>query len=276
MTDRSVDADEVPEFFDEITRLNNELTNAHRELARKNARLQRADEVKNQVLGMATHDLRTPLSTIVGFAEILHDGGEQLSASERGEIAEMILDASRSMLGLVEELLDFTAVEAGVLHLAPEPVDPVGLVERGLLRGRIMAAAKEIEVRMEADDVPEVTLDPRRFGQVVDNLVSNAVKYSPKGSTVLVRMSIADDLLVVSVADEGPGVPPEERHRLFRAFGTTSAVPTGGEATYGLGLVIVRRIVEAHGGTAALEPSDGPGATFTATFSLDGPTAPDA
>jgi signal transduction histidine kinase len=250
-------------MLDDLAQLNNELITIRRELAKRTADLEKLNEQKNQFLGMAAHDLRNPLGSILGFSQFLQrKAGSRLTEDEMRFIS-VIQENSTFMLRLVEDLLDISKIESGRLRLQKVETDLVSLVgDRLQLHGPI-AETKGIGLRFEVDgEVPAVMVDRLRLGQVLDNLLSNALKYSPSKSRVVVRIADRGDGVVVSVQDEGPGIPAEEMHRLFEPFSMLSVASVWGEKSTGLGLAIVRRIVAEHGGRVWADSEVGRGSTF--------------
>jgi two-component system, sensor histidine kinase and response regulator len=230
--------------------LHNQLLVAEQQLLVE--QLSRANAAKNRFLGMAAHDLRNPLASIRGLTEFLRDGVVGNLTAEQLDLINTIHDASQSMLEMVNELLDVATIESGELKLNLVAHDLVELVAKSVMLMNMEAAKKRTRVQVEsATEHLVFSIDPAKMKQVVDNLLSNAVKYSPPGSTVTVV--IEDDAAHascrLSVRDEGPGIPADERDKLFKDFGRLSVQPTGGEKSTGLGLAICRKIVEAHGGT---------------------------
>jgi signal transduction histidine kinase len=259
------------QLYEEISRLNNELINLQRELAQKNARLKQLNEQKNKFMGIASHDLRNPLTIILSYTGALMEYGDELPSSGRQEMLNSIYTSSEFMLGLVNDLLDFTAIEAGKLELNISPTNIVDLMERNVNLNRVLAAKKQIEIDLRVepavDQLPkQILVDPRKIEQVLNNLISNAMKFSFSGSVITVTLDLVDDQFVVSVADQGQGIPESEQKRLFMPFGRTSVRSTGGEHSTGLGLTIVRKIVDGHQGELSVESKPGEGATFS--FSL--------
>ena len=214
--------------------------------------LSRANAAKNKFLGMAAHDLRNPLASIRGLAEFLRDGVVGPLSEEQLDLVKTIHDASQSMLDLVNELLDVATIEAGELKITLGEHDLNELVARSVALTNIEAAKKNTRVQLESSlEKLIVPIDPAKMKQVIDNLLSNAVKYSPPGSivTALITSAPASGAAVFAVKDQGPGIPENEREKLFKDFGRLSVQPTGGEKSTGLGLAICRKIVEAHHGT---------------------------
>lgn len=254
--------------FNELTRLNNELANVQREMARKNAELERLNEQKNRFLGMAAHDLRSPLGVILNYSEFLE--AEAVLTSEQRDFVTAIKRTSRFMLGLVDDLLDVSTIEAGRLELNREPTDLVALVEHTVTLNRTLASPKHIAITFHrpAGPLAAMSLDPGKCQQVLNNLISNAVKFSPPGSRVDVTMEVAGDQVLIGVRDEGPGIAADQLEKLFKPFSKTGARPTGGERSTGLGLVIVQRIVQGHGGEVRVESEVGVGSRFVVVLPL--------
>jgi signal transduction histidine kinase len=248
--------------YDEISELNNELVAMQRELNRKNAQLRRLNDQKNELLGMAAHDLRNPLHAILSYSDFLIEDLSDTLSEEHLEFLSIIQSSSEFMAGLVNDLLDVAKIESGKLQLNEEPIDLRDLVERVVSVMRPLAGSKEIEFRPSVEDVPTMRLDRAKIEQVLNNLLSNAVKYSPAGTTVDVRLHQEDSQAVLEVEDRGQGIPEEEREALFQPFQTTSVRGTAGEKSTGLGLVITKRIVEGHGGRIEVESEVGEGSTF--------------
>ncbi len=233
--------------------------------------LSRANAAKNRFLGMAAHDLRNPLASIRGLTEFLRDGVVGKLTNDQLDLVTTIHDASQSMLDLVNELLDVATIEAGELKLTLAPHDLVEIVAKSVALGNMEATKKNTRIQLQAT-VEHLTLaiDSTKIRQVIDNLLSNAVKYSPPGSTVtaLVECEAGESQCSFSVRDQGPGIPANERDKLFKDFGRLSAQPTGGEKSTGLGLAICRKIVEAHRGTIEAQNLPNLGCEFRVTLPL--------
>jgi two-component system, sensor histidine kinase and response regulator len=225
--------------------------------------LSKANEAKDRFLGMCAHDLRNPLSSIRGLAELMDENATGSLSLEQREIIQTIHSASQSMLELVNELLDVATIEAGHLKLAKEPTHIAEIVERSVHLSNIEAAKKNTRIELVKIGLnPMVDVDRNKIRQVVDNLISNAVKYSPPGSLVTVLIRSDETTAGFAVRDTGPGIPDDERHKLFKDYGRLSNQPTGGEKSTGLGLAICRKIVEAHDGTIGVENIPGLGCEF--------------
>jgi signal transduction histidine kinase len=255
------------QVFDDLSRLNNELANLHRELARKNVELQKLNEQKNRFLGMAAHDLRSPLGVILNYAEFLETEAGPVLNEEQREFVTTIKDTSQFMLTLVEDLLDVSTIESGQLRLNLQPVDLVRLVARNVALNRALAAKKEIAVEFEAPAAEAgLDCDAGKIEQVLNNLIGNAVKFSHRGTRVQVRLTGDDAAVTIAVADHGQGIPAAELPRLFRPFSKISVRSTAGEQSTGLGLAICRKVIEGHGGRIRVESEVGKGSTFFVTL----------
>ena len=260
---------EIETLRKNLVSANNELSNLGRELQKKNAELVKLNDLKNQFLGMAAHDLRNPIGVILSYSDfILEEAGDVLEEEHRQFLAT-IRKSSDFMLKMLNDLLDITKIESGRLDLELEPVDLTTLIEQNVVLNRVLAAKKGIHVAFHHDaDLPPAPVDRGKIDQVMNNLISNAVKFSPAGTTVTVRVFRSGDEATVSVKDEGPGIPDEERQKLFQPFSRTSAQSTGGEKSTGLGLAIAKKIILGHRGKIWVESKIGEGSTFYVTLPL--------
>jgi len=233
------------------------------------AQLSKANAAKDRFLGMCAHDLRNPLSSIRGLAELMDENAIGILTPEQREIVQTIHGASQSMLQLVNELLDVATIEAGHLKLEKTPTNIVEIVERSVHLSNIEAAKKNTKIELvKLPTDPIVEVDSNKIRQVVDNLINNAVKYSPRGSIITVLIHSNGTVAGFAVRDSGPGIPENERHKLFKDYGRLSTQPTGGEKSTGLGLAICRKIVEAHDGTIGVDNIPGRGAEFIVSLPL--------
>jgi two-component system OmpR family sensor kinase len=264
-------ADRDGRHFDELSQLNNDLANAQRDLAKNNVELTRLNDQKSQFLGMAAHDLRNPLEVILTYSDFLMEEAAPSLPPEQAAFISTIRSSSEFMLRLVEDLLDLSRIEAGKLELDLERVDLGALVERNVALNGVLAAKKGTEVRLVRGDGPfEMVVDSSKIEQVLNNLIGNAVKFSPPGSTVEVRLDRDAQRVRLAVADQGPGVPADEMDKLFRPFERTRVRSAGGEKSTGLGLALVKRIVEGHQGEIGVESEPGRGATFRVSLPARG------
>ncbi len=232
------------------------------ELAAANAELARLNAEKNEFMAIAAHDLRAPLATVRGFAELLRDGRVAGEERRAAAVNEIHTQATR-MLGLVTDYLGAHAAESGALPVRRERVDLVAVAREACVRHAVTATTKgQTVVGAGAAPAVWVEADPALLAQVVDNFVSNALKFSSRGAAVRVEAMLRESVGRLAVSDEGPGIPADEQAMLFRKFGRTSARPTGGESSHGLGLAVAKRLAEAMGGCVGCENNAASGATF--------------
>ena len=194
-----------------------------------------------------------------------------LEPEEQRDFLETIHRTSDEMLVMVNDLLDVAVIESGKLDLRYKREDAARLVKQRIRHQEPIARAKNIGLKVVSPDALAASLDPARFSQVIDNLVSNAIKFSPQGTTVHITLQTSDQKLVFDVGDEGPGMSEEDRKLLFKSFQKLSARPTGGEKSTGLGLAIVKKIVDAHRGTIEVDSAPGRGTRFTVKIPLAAP-----
>jgi signal transduction histidine kinase len=234
--------------------------------------LRQANQAKNKFLGMAAHDLRNPLASIRGIAEFLREGAVGPLNADQLDLVETIHGASTSMLDMVNELLDVATIESGELKLHRSDQDLAELVSKAVAMINREAAKKGTHIVFEPPPAPVILpIDPAKMKQVVDNLLTNGVKYSPPGSTISVTVGRSDAAGTCSLAvrDQGPGIPEGERDKLFKDFSRLSSQPTGGEKSTGLGLAICRKIVDAHQGSIGAENLPQGGCEFRVTLPVN-------
>ena len=226
--------------------------------------LQQANEMKNTFLGIAAHDLRSPLGVINMAASVLLDSPLEADPEETHTVLSTILDQTCHMLNLIDSLLDVSLIEAGKLELIPQEIQLAHFLDRAIDNHGRVAASKGSAIRLDTsfDGTESITGDPLRLRQAMDNLLSNAIKFSPADSTIRVFAAHTPSGWRISVQDQGPGIQPGDRQRLFQAFERLSARPTGGEHSTGLGLAITRRVIEAHRGQIGVNSEPGGGSTF--------------
>jgi signal transduction histidine kinase len=225
--------------------------------------LERLNALKNQFLGMAAHDLRSPLAVLMGYSEFLLDDLRDSLSPEHREFLDTIHSSSQFMLQLVNELLDVSIIESGRLDLQIDAADLAEVAQRSVTLNRVLAERKQIGVTFcQEGDIPQMFIDAGKIRQVLDNLLTNAVKYSHPDTTITVSLARRDQEVILSVADQGQGIPAEEMSKLFQWLSKTSVRSTAGEKSSGLGLAIAKRIVEGHRGRLWAESAVGQGTTF--------------
>ncbi len=253
----------------ELAEANKQLLNMHREIAKKNLELEKLNEEKNKFLRIAAHDLRNPISAILSFSVLLmEETWTRLDENEK-EFLNIIKDSGEFMLKLLNELLDLSIIESGNLHLNLEEIEITDLIYRNIALNRIIAEKKNINILFTSGFAKQrVKVDPVKTEQVLNNLISNAIKFSHTGKEIVVSADLKDDVCQIAVSDQGQGIPPADQQKLFQPFAKRSVLSTAGERSTGLGLSIVKKIVEGHGGKIWVESEVGKGTTFFVTFPL--------
>jgi len=248
--------------------LEEELRRKNEELAEQYRQVQEANRLKSEFVANMSHELRSPLNGIIGFAELMHSGKTGPLSDPHKEYLGDILTSSRHLLHLINDVLDLARVEAGRMEFHPEAVDLaklVGEVRDGL---RTLAAAKRIQVKMEIDPgLTGVTADPAKLKQLLYNYLSNALKFTPDGGRVTVRVGPEDaDTYRIEVEDTGIGIRPEDLGRLFVEFQQLDAGAAKKHKGTGLGLALTKRIVEAQSGKVGVRSAPGTGSVFFAVL----------
>jgi signal transduction histidine kinase len=236
-----------------------EAEQAQQLLAYQNQQLVEIDRLKDEFVSSISHELRTPLTSIAGYVELLLE--EETDAEKRGHLAIVERNSER-LLSLVTDLLFAARLQYGRLELERTSVDLQTLVEQCVDSARPRARAASVRLELETAPVPAIAGEPAKLAQVLDNLVSNAIKFTPGDGRVDVRLGMNGDMARIEVSDTGIGIPEVERERLFdRFFRAQSALERQIQGT-GLGLYISKAIVDAHGGRIGVESTPGQGTTF--------------
>ena len=232
---------------------------ALKELSASNERLVHLNNEKNEFLGIAAHDLKNPLTVILGNAELMtmvEDPGKI------DKLANTIAAAAKRMRNLINDLLDANAIEQGKFTSKIERCDVGTLIHESVENNQPAAAKKDITIRVGTSDGLMARADRAATLQILDNLISNALKFSPPNTTIHVHSAPARDFALVTVRDEGPGISAEDQKKLFEKLVRLSARPTGGESSTGLGLSIVKKLTEAMSGNIECHSALGAGTTF--------------
>lgn len=247
-----------------------DLTSANQRLQAQGTRLQRVNAFKNEVLGTVAHDLKNPLSVILGRTEMLKDllgttGGNDSVIAQ----VDHIRRSAQRMTGMVDNLISDAMADAFDINVRREPINLSELVHDVVAANLPLARRKDQTISVSAEIEQHVPCDPDRMREAIDNLISNAIKYSPVGGPIQLDVLVDKGNAVIRVTDRGAGLSPEDLDRVFGRFQRLSAKPTGGEGSTGLGLSIVKRIIDMHGGAIAAESSGpGQGAAFTIRLPL--------
>jgi signal transduction histidine kinase len=250
---------------DRVAQRTRALMQANRRLSAQWLRLQRANGFKNEILGTVAHDLKNPLGVILGRTEMLTEliGAGSPKESITAQV-EHIRDATKRLTSMVDHLISDAMADAFDITIRREPVDIAALVSEVADANQPLAVNKQQAITVSAPPNFVTMCDSDRMREAIDNLISNAIKYSPIGGKIAVVVSHEASNTVIRIADEGAGLSPEDLGRLFGRFQRLSAKPTAGESSTGLGLSIVKRIIDMHGGKVTAD-SEGPGlgSTFT-------------
>jgi len=233
---------------------------------RAEARLARTNEAKERFIALLAHELRTPLNAAIGWLHILRTGEP---ADAAAKAAETVARNLQMMHALIEDIVDFNRAEFGKLTLNRTRIDPAVLVADMVTSARPIAAHRRILLRTEIEDgLPEIDADPKRLRQVLLNILHNALKFTQQEGQVTVYARSGREELMISVADNGPGIEPEHLKKIFDPL----YQPGGGERSdgLGLGLALVKRLVEAHGGTVRIESERGRGTNVTVSLPVQG------
>jgi len=240
-----------------------------REIEDKSRQLAVASEHKSQFLANMSHELRTPLNAILGYTELILDSiyGE-VPVKMRG-VLDRVQKNGRHLLGLINDVLDLSKIEAGQLNLSLTDYSIADVVQTVLTAVEPLAAEKHLALKSELPaDLPRAHGDERRIAQVLLNLVGNAIKFTDAGE-VVVRASAANGSFTIAVRDTGPGIPQADHGKIFEEFQQADTSSTRKKGGTGLGLAIVKRIVEMHGGKIGVESRPGQGATFAFTLPVN-------
>ena len=268
-------------YISDLEAKNQELELAFAQLEQKNRQLEEASLAKTQILAAATHELKTPLTSIIGYVDRIlmrQDSVGQLNEKQQRYLETVQKNAHR-LKALVDELLDVSRIEAGILELTLLDLEVGPEMEDIVQSMREQFSDKQIKLDIDIpSDLPGIRADRLRFWQVMSNLLSNAWKYSPAGSTVTVTACEKEGLVQFDVADTGIGISPEDQTRLFTKFFRADNSPTREVSGTGLGLYITKHLIESHEGSIWTESQLGQGTTFhftwnkSATSSMNGAT----
>jgi signal transduction histidine kinase len=240
---------------------NRQLVRVNKQLEQAGERLIQLNEEKNSFMAMATHDLKNPLNSISGLTNLLsHD---QSISKENMELIDMINSTTSRMRDLISRLLDYNKIEQGKTQVNNQLVNLTELIKAKLVAFEQEAHKKEIQLKFEQErNDNTIHSDPDVLAQIFDNLVSNAIKFSKANTAVTITLNKLGKHVVIEITDQGPGIPAEELPRLFVPFTRLSARPTANESSTGLGLSIVKQLVQLLGGAISVDSTVGKGSTF--------------
>lgn len=258
----------------ELEQAYQKLNVVHTEVENANIQLKNLNDQKNFFLGMAAHDLRSPLVAIQGYSELLLDRDQILHDPEMKKMVSRIHSSSEFMLRLVNELLDLSAIESGKVKLHLSDTDLRELLEECIALNSGQASKKEISIKYEGvPSVPKIRCDQEKLEQVINNLITNAIKYSKEKTEIQVSLSHTASDVIIAVKDQGVGIAPQDIGKLFTPFTKTDSKTTHGEKSTGLGLAISKRIVLEQEGDIWVESEAGKGSSFYVKLPFQGKKA---
>ncbi|MDA9101073.1 HAMP domain-containing histidine kinase, partial [Omnitrophica bacterium] len=227
-------------------------------------------EFKNDLIGLTTHDLRNPISAISGYLTLVLDGAEaDVLNQDQKRFLERSKGACEKMLRLIGDVLDVTLIENGRLKLKKQKVNLSGFLNEVYQEHKCFAQARGVALVLDLPvDLPDVEMDPERISQVLHHLLTNAVRFSEKETSIRLTASAEESKVRISVEDHGKGIPEREFSKLFQFFSRTSTMPSDGESNSGLGLAIVKKLVQMHQGTVRVESRVSQGSVFSFSIPL--------
>jgi PAS domain S-box-containing protein len=228
---------------------------------------ERANEIKTEFLAMISHELRTPLTSIIGFTTTLLAEDVTWEPDEQRDFIQTIQREANRLHELIDHLLDLSRLEAGMLPISLEPHSLHEIMEDSLPQFHILTGGQILTMHLPAN-LPPVYVDAKRIAQVLVNLVRNASTYASKGTEISISASVRGSFVQINVNDQGPGIPPAEHKKVFKAFRRGANVENGSAQGAGLGLAICKGLVEAHGGRIWIKKKNTPGATISFTIPL--------
>jgi signal transduction histidine kinase len=229
------------------------------------------DRGNTKLLALAAHDLRNPVAGILAASQFLIEGGPSQLNHESSRLLESIESSSLFLLRLVDDILEFSEMRSGKLRFHFERTDILALTNQSIVMNRSLADSKGIRiVVIKETDIPSIKADPERVSEIIDRLLTNAIRSSPRGRIIEIRVGLRQDLTTISVRDEGCGILANQSESVFEAFCKDQNPEGSGERRTGLGLAIVKVIVEGHGGQVEVESQVGHGTTFTILLPVSG------
>lgn len=251
-----------------ITKQSIEIQKQNEALARQNQQLNDLNIEKQQIIGVVSHDLKGPFNRIFAIMQLMSMSGDNLTDDQKeyvGKIHQIAVDG----LNMVRNLLDSRQIDEKILDLTLEPIELKPFVSSFVKNFRSVADRKKINLHFKSPDGVVVMADRLYLSRILDNLLSNAIKFSEKEKNVTVSIENSGEQVLLTVTDEGPGISEEDQKKLYRKFQKLTARPTGGESSTGLGLSIVKTLIEKMGGSISCKSQLDKGAAFTISLKKD-------
>ena len=267
---RLVAAGRVTSLHHQLTHQRTELVSLNQTLEATNDELRDLDRLKNEFVALVSHELRTPLTSIIGYVSALQRGRAGVMPAEQAELLEVVERNARRLVRLVGDLLLAAKADEGMLQLDldPKSLDLGAVVDQAIESARPRAEEQHVSVELSVDNGARVVADQARLVQVFDNLITNAIKFSPAESTVSVHISNAGPNALIEIQDKGIGIPLAEQEQLFRRFFRASTATSREIQGSGLGLSIAKAIVDLHNGTIEITSGEAVGTTVVVTLPL--------
>jgi PAS domain S-box-containing protein len=265
MAGSQTDITERKRAIEHILLLNAELAAANRQLEMRNREVERANQLKSQFLASMSHELRTPLNAIIGFSDLLGEGKPGTLTDKQRKFVARVRQSAHHLLALINDILDLSKIESGLLELNRETFSTSAAMPEVLSIIRPLAMAKKIQIE-DSGESYSVSADRIRFKQILYNLLSNALKFTPEGGKVAITCSSSANLVCISVTDTGVGIRREDQQIIFEEFRQLGETTRGVKEGTGLGLAITKRLVEQQGGTIEVASEVGSGSCFSFTL----------
>lgn len=247
----------------ELEKIYHKLNSVYEELEKKNKKLEELNEQKNQLLGMAAHDLKNPLAVISGFSNYLLNMMDAIDAAKRHQMIERIYEASSFMIKVIDDFLDYSTIESGTLKLNLSEIDLPELIQKDLIFFESLAQKKDIGLLFKNKiAIKKIYCDPHKISQMLRNLIINGIKFSHQKGVLEISLIPSDSEVTISVKDSGIGMSSQVIASLFQPFSKMKTIGTAGEKGTGLGLAIAIKIILAHKGKIWVESKENEGSTF--------------